>query len=51
VPGSVGTEQLLANGALRLEPERADFDVLADRLIESVLPDKDDSAPHQELLF
>lgn len=51
LPGSVGTEQLLSNGALRLEPERADFDVLADRLIESVLPDKDDSAPHQELLF
>ncbi len=51
VPGSVGTEQLLANGALRLESGATDFDGLADRLIESVPPDKDDPAPHQELLF
>ena len=50
VPGSAGTEQLLANGARRLEPDIADFDGLTDSISKHTLPDEADSTPQQQSL-
>ncbi len=51
VPGSPGTDLLLANGAIRLDPGKISFDDLAERITRSALPDQDASPPHQEALF
>jgi DNA processing protein len=46
VPGSAGTDQLIAGGALRIDPAAINFDQLATEMIEPLASDGQ-SAPHQ----
>jgi DNA processing protein len=51
VPGSAGTEQLLAGGADRLDPLRADFEALASEVAQHRLPDEVASTLQQGTLW
>jgi DNA processing protein len=51
VPGSAGTEQLLAGGAGRLDPLCADFDALARDVAQHRLPDEAASTLQQSTLW
>jgi len=51
VPGSAGTDQLIAAGARRLDPASLDFDALADEIFQHPPPPAFGSLPHQSSLF
>ncbi len=51
VPGSAGTEQLIANGAQRLEPDALDFDALAGNIQAWPIPDELTPPSSQTTLF
>jgi predicted Rossmann fold nucleotide-binding protein DprA/Smf involved in DNA uptake len=51
VPGSAGTEQLIAGGARRLDPAAIDFDLLARQIARYPLSGETDSTPRQTTLW
>jgi len=51
VPGSAGTDQLIASGARRLEPDALDFDALADEIGRLSFSDQATSSLSQASLF
>jgi len=51
VPGSAGTDGLLQDGALRLDPETIDYDALAEAIARTGEPGEDPSEPRQAQLW
>ena len=51
IPGSVGTDQLIANGAQPLDPASIDFDLLTQQIARYPLSGETDSTPRQAALW
>lgn len=50
VPGSAGTDQLLASGAWRIRLQELDFGSLVSNISNHLISNEDDTEPHQEPL-
>lgn len=51
LPGSPGTDQLIASGAHPLDPNAIDFDALADAIKQHPLPNDPNTSPSQTTMF
>ena len=51
IPGSAGTDQLIANGAQPIDPSSINFEMLAQQITRHPLPDGTDSTPRQATLW